>query len=52
MRSPTFQPEEDSIGNVPPLFQFRKTNLQAYSENDLLKTLHLSSSKINIPVQI
>ena len=53
--SPTFQPEGDSIGNVPPLFQFIKANLQAYSETDhtpLLKTLHQSSSTINIRVQI
>ena len=53
--SPTFQPEGDSIGNVPPLFHFIKANLQAYSETDytsLLKTLHRSSSKINVRVQI
>ena len=29
-----FQPEGDSIGNVPPLYQFIKTNLQAYSETN------------------
>ena len=49
--SPTFQPQGDSIGNVPPLFQLIKTNVHAYSETDhspLLKTLHRSSSKINI----
>ena len=51
----SIQPEGDSIGNVPPLFQFIKTNLNAYSETDhspLLKTLHRSSSKITIRVQI
>ena len=53
--SPHFSAWWDSIGNVPPHFQFIKTNLQAYSEADhspLLKTLHRSSSKINIRVQI
>ena len=41
----------DSIGNVHPLFQFIKINLQANSEVDhspLLKTLHRTSSKIHI----
>ena len=53
--SPHFSAWGDSIGNVTPLFQFIKTNLQAYSDADhspLLKTLHRSSNKINIRVQI
>ena len=54
---PTCQPQGESIGNVPPLFQLIKTNVHAYvhaySETDhspLFKTLHRSSSKINIRV--
>ena len=34
----------------PPLFQFRKTNLQAHNDTDYsprVKNLHRSSSKIN-----
>ena len=52
----TLQSEGDSIGNVPPLFQLKQPNLQAYSETDhssvLTNILHRSSREINIPVQI
>ena len=50
---PHFSASRGQHRKCPPTFSVDKTNVHAYSETDhspLLKTLHRSSSKINIRV--